>query len=228
MKAQNPVLDVADWAYPVEGLGPGRRMVLWVRGCGLACPGCMTPELWEAGVPHQYQRVDEIAEKLAGVLAGLDGLTISGGEPTLQSGPLTALVRNFRGMPGLEELEVLCYSGFTMEELRCQGAEVQEFLAEIDMLMDGRYVQEDANELQWRGSDNQRLHILSERAWKYAEAASSSMPEQRPLQVQLPEMGKFRIIGIPRRGDMAALRAALKDSGIQTRADMPGRRAGNS
>lgn len=216
-------LDVSDWAFPVEGLGPGRRLILWVRGCPLACPGCMTPELWESGPNSGFREVEELAEILAPFLAGLDGLSISGGEPTLQSAGLTALIRALRANPGLEELEVLSYSGFTVEELAERGSEVAEYLSELDLLIDGRFEQEQPNTLRWRGSDNQRLHLISKRAQRYADDVHGLMPEERPIQVQVPAPGKYRIIGIPRRGDLAAFRGALGAAGIKLRTDMPGR-----
>ena len=41
------------------------------------------------------------------------------------------------------------------------------------------------------------------------------MPEQRPLQVQMLSATRFRIIGIPRRGDIAAYRAAMAARGLE-------------
>jgi anaerobic ribonucleoside-triphosphate reductase activating protein len=217
------LLDLADWAFPVEGLGPGKRLILWVRGCPLACPGCMTPELWENGALSTHRPIPEIAGQLAPLLVGLDGLTISGGEPTLQSAALTALIRELRARPGLEELEVLSYSGFTIEELLERGEEVAAYLDELDLLIDGRFEQNASNEKQWRGSDNQRVHLLSERSQKYAELIDDAMLEPRPLQLQVLGPTRYRIIGIPRRGDLAAYRAAMGENGLKVRPDIPKR-----
>ncbi len=217
-------LDLEDFASPVEGLGPGRRLILWVRGCPLACPGCMTPELWDAGAPATHRSPREVAEQIAPLLRELDGLSISGGEPTLQARSLTQLIRLLRSMEGLQELEVLSYSGFSLEELRESGEEVAQYLAELDLLVDGRFEQNATNELQWRGSDNQRVHLLSERARKHAGPAIEPMPERRPLQLQMLGSARFRLIGIPKRGDLAAYRGALASQGIKTRPDLPSRR----
>jgi anaerobic ribonucleoside-triphosphate reductase activating protein len=32
--------------YPVTTLGPGRRIGLWLQGCGLGCPGCLSQDTW--------------------------------------------------------------------------------------------------------------------------------------------------------------------------------------
>lgn len=217
----SPTLDLSDWAFPTEGLGPGKRLILWVRGCPLACPGCMTPELWDAAPASNHRPVAEIAELLAPLLLGLDGLTISGGEPTLQSAALTALIRQLRAREELKDLEVLSYSGFTIEELQTRGAQVAAYLGELDILIDGRFEQSAANDLQWRGSDNQRVHLLSERAARHAAQIEAPMPDARPLQVQILGAGSYRLIGIPKRGDLAAYRAALGGVGLKVRPDMP-------
>lgn len=31
--------------YPVHSLGPGNRLVIWVRGCKKRCFNCANPEL---------------------------------------------------------------------------------------------------------------------------------------------------------------------------------------
>lgn len=219
--ASAPRLDLSDWAFPTEGLGPGKRLILWVRGCPLACAGCMTPELWDAAPASAHRPVSEIAELIAPHLFGLDGFTISGGEPTLQSAALTLLIRNLRAREELRELEVLSYSGFTLEELQTRGAEVAEYLSELDILIDGRFEQSAANELNWRGSDNQRVHLLSARAARHETQSAAPMPAARPLQVQILGAGSYRLIGIPKRGDLAAYRAALGDAGLRVRPDMP-------
>lgn len=218
---KNQFLDVADWAFPTQGLGPGKRLILWVRGCPLACPGCMTPEFWDNGAPHAHREVGELAATLAPLLRDLDGLTISGGEPTLQSAALTALIETLRGCAGLEALEVLSYSGFTLEELQGRGDEVAAYLAQLDILIDGRFEQNAGNTKQWRGSDNQRVHLLSPRAARYASEIDAEMPDERPLQLQMLGVAGYRLIGIPKRGDLAAYRTAMTRIGIKVSPDVP-------
>ena len=214
-------LDYSDWAAPVENLGPGRRLILWVRGCPLACPGCMTPELWDEAPATSHRSVEKLAEILEPLLAGLDGLSISGGEPTLQAAPLTQLIQLLRARPELRDLEVLSYSGFTLEELGERGDDVAAYLAQLDILIDGRFVQSAANDLAWRGSDNQRVHLLSRRAQEnYADLVEAPMPQPRPLGVQVIDGGHYRLIGIPKRGDLAAYRASMAAAGLKVRPDV--------
>ncbi len=137
--------------------GPGRRSSALLGGCDLACHGCWVPHLHpsEAGtlVP-----ADRLAEALLNPAYHRDGVSILGGEPFMQPDGLQALVRALRnrGRP-----HIVCYSGRTYEELlrraRTQPA-IREVLDEIDILIDGPYVEALANSAgPWTGSGNQRV-----------------------------------------------------------------------
>jgi anaerobic ribonucleoside-triphosphate reductase activating protein len=207
-------LDIGGWARGVEGLGPGKRVVLWVRGCTLACLGCMTPELWQNAPHERWRSVESVATDLERALEGMDGLTISGGEPTSQAPALTLLIEHLRRT---NDIEVVVYSGHVLEEL-LEREEVTPLLAATDILIDGRFQNENANTLQWRGSDNQRVHLLSERA--HAEACDASMPEQRELGLQSLGANNYRIVGIPKRGDLARYRQLMSARGLSVRPDL--------
>jgi len=206
-------LDYAGCAYPVEGLGPGKRLALWVRGCPRRCEGCIAPELQEPGVP---QPVESVIAELLPWLPGAEGLTISGGEPFEQAAALTELIAGVRAQ---RDIEVLVFTGYLLEELTALDAAKRDLLAQIDLLIDGPFVQSAPNTLQWRGSDNQRVHLLSARAQRYAACADQPMPAQRPLQVQMLGATRFRIIGIPRRGDVDAYRTAMAARGLEVKPD---------
>ena len=211
-------LDVGGWVKNVEGLGPGQRVVLWVRGCTLACPGCMTPELWAHHSSEKWRSIAEIAHELLPALReeNCAGLTISGGEPFQQSQALAALIHCLRAQI---ELELMVYSGFALEEL-VSNADCAEFLSQIDLLIDGRFQNANSNEKQWRGSDNQRLHLLSVRAQKYEAETERKMPDERVLGVQMLGANTFRIVGIPKRGDLRKYRQAMEARGLWVKPDL--------
>lgn len=206
-------LDIAGYAVPVEGLGPGRRLAFWVRGCRLRCAGCMSPELWQSG---ESTRIEEIVATFVPMLSAVDGLTISGGEPFLQAAALSVLIDRLRRE---RDIEVLAYSGYTLEELRAMGEAEQGLLARLDLLIDGPFRVKADNTRQWRGSDNQRVWLLTPRAQAYRADADAPMPEQRPVQLQMLAPDRYRVIGIPRRGDMVRLRALLAERGVVVRAE---------
>lgn len=201
-------LDYAGYACPVEGLGPGKRFILWVRGCPRRCPGCVAPELWNPGEPLPFEPL--IATMLP-LLAEVDGLTISGGEPFEQAAALCALLDEIRKT---QDVEVLVYTGYRLGELQ-EHPDAVALLRRIDLLIDGPFMEDQPNTLQWRGSDNQQIRLLSERAQRYAGQENLPVIEPRPLQIQILSPVSYRVIGIPRRGDVAAYRAAMAARGVK-------------
>jgi anaerobic ribonucleoside-triphosphate reductase activating protein len=198
----------AGCAYPVQGLGPGKRLGLWLRGCARACPGCMAPELWERSHPAALA---DVARDLAPWLGVAEGLTISGGEPFDQAEALLELLRLLR--QAQPELEVLAYSGYELEELQAAGGAQAALLGELDMLLDGAYREELPGTLIWRGSDNQRLHLLTPRARRHAWAQTAPWPEPRPFAMRMLDSARCLLVGIPRRGDLELLRQHLRARG---------------
>ncbi|MFI1050109.1 4Fe-4S single cluster domain-containing protein [Streptomyces griseoruber] len=154
-----PVLFVGRISESVRVLGPGTRAVVWVQGCPLRCPGCLSPEglPFEGGEPWA---VDALAARLHALPAEVTGVTFSGGEPMAQAAALAALVDRMRAA---RDWSVMSYSGFTLERLRRGDAGRRELLARLDILVDGPFLAERQRPLLWRGSDNQRIHWLTDR-----------------------------------------------------------------
>lgn len=145
--------------------GIGVRVTLFVSGCTNHCPDCFQPQTWDFhyGKPFTDDTEREIFAELD--KSYVDGLTVLGGEPfePENQAPLLAFLRRFRtALPGKT---VWCYTGFTLEELLGKSGEcractphTRELLGLIDILVDGRYVEELADiTLAFRGSKNQRV-----------------------------------------------------------------------
>lgn len=187
--------------------------MVWVRGCGRRCPGCMATDLWD---PGRSTRVEKIAQEILPPLGGLDGLTISGGEPFDQAPAVLGLVRHLR-----EEfdVEIAIYTGYLLPELRALGDERDLLVRQVDILIDGPYEEQANNTLVWRGSDNQEVHLLTARAQQYSAAAHETWPMTRPLQIQPLGTGRYRLVGIPRRGELALYRRAMARRGLEVHPD---------
>ena len=58
---------VARILYPVEVLGPGKRVGIWCCGCPRRCKGCSNPELWEFQERYQVspERIFRLIQKIA-------------------------------------------------------------------------------------------------------------------------------------------------------------------
>ena len=88
------------------------------------------------------------------MLSEADGVTVSGGEPFLQTEELWRMVRYLRGQ-GVED--ILVYTGYTLEECLSDPAR-RACLRWIDTLVEGRYVATLRDPaLRFRGSSNQRV-----------------------------------------------------------------------
>jgi anaerobic ribonucleoside-triphosphate reductase activating protein len=137
--------------------GPGRRSSVLFQYCPLKCKGCWTPQL------HSKEAGELVSvEKLAGLLLDhnyeRDGVSILGGEPFAQPEGLNALVKALRSK---KCPHIVCYSGYTLERLREEAARqsaIGEVLGEIDVLIDGAYVESlSSGAGLWTGSGNQRV-----------------------------------------------------------------------
>ena len=133
--------------------GVGFRFVCFTQGCPHHCPGCHNPDSHD---PHDGTEMttDEIIKQmLSNPLT--DGLTLSGGEPFAQAEDCLTLAQAAHA----KGLNVWSYSGWTYEHLLQSGTDAQKaLLRELDVLVDGPYLQEERSlTLNWRGSRNQRV-----------------------------------------------------------------------
>lgn len=137
--------------------GPGRRSSVLFQFCPLSCKGCWVAHLHSPDGGESVA-VSTLAEKLLDPAFERDGISILGGEPFAQSESLLALVKELRRR-GCRH--IVCYSGYTFETLMQQAKKqpaIGEVLADIDMLIDGAYVEALAEGAgAWTGSGNQRV-----------------------------------------------------------------------
>ena len=173
-------------------LGPGNRAVIWVHGCPRNCPGCIA-ESFRKGEGRECSP-EEMAEWILSQNA--EGLTLSGGEPFLQAGPLAETLRLVRKK---RDLGVIVYTGYTLEELQAASEEdpgVRDLLGFTDLLIDGPYVREKDVNQPYVGSSNQRLLLLTGR---YAgEMDYYTSAEGRKVEIRLSEE-RTLLVGVPGR-----------------------------
>ncbi|WML49147.1 4Fe-4S single cluster domain-containing protein [Neobacillus sp. PS3-34] len=156
-----PYLNVAHYNDCTEAEGPGKRFALWVQGCLKRCPGCCNPQMLEVKPAKIYdcEEVFEMIQK-AKREEEIEGVTFLGGEPFLQANGLSFLSRRCKEIG----ITVMVFSGYTVKELKkIQLPFSSEFLAEIDILVDGPFIEELYDEdRNWVGSTNQEFHYLTE------------------------------------------------------------------
>jgi pyruvate formate lyase activating enzyme len=85
--------------------GPGNRFVLFLQGCNLKCTACHNPHTIPLSTPRaRVVTVPEVLEQLRRVHAFLSGVTVSGGEATLQADFVHDLFAAVRADPDLRHL----------------------------------------------------------------------------------------------------------------------------
>ena len=213
--------------YPVESLGYGRRLGIWVQGCELACAGCVAQDTWPP-TGGELVDVDQLVwwwqRRYAG---GADGLTVSGGEPLAQPeavGALLAGVRRVSRDPD-RPADILVYTGYELAEL---DPVQQRALSAADVVVTGRYRADLPTDLALRGSGNQRLVLRTGLGrQRYAELVDAPAASA-PIQYHMDEHGVLGLVGIPRRGDLARLERGLRAGGatVGWASWRPARRAG--
>ncbi|MBW4676626.1 MAG: radical SAM protein [Desmonostoc geniculatum HA4340-LM1] len=152
-------LNIMGYVDESEVNGPGCRAVIWVQGCPRECPGCFNPDSWlfEA---NQLVAVDTLAENILSNPRNT-GVTFSGGEPFWQAPTLASLARKIKAVG----LNVMSFTGFTLKQLQSESAPPgsQELLEQLDILIDGPFVQSLAinSPTSPVSSSNQRIHIFN-------------------------------------------------------------------
>lgn len=136
--------------------GEGVRNSLYVSGCMFHCKGCYNAATWsfKAGIPYTKELEEQIMLDLAQPY--VQGLTLLGGEPFLNTGILIPLVKRIR--KELPEKDIWSWTGYTWEELMLETPDKLELLQLVDILVDGRFDITKKNlRLHFRGSSNQRI-----------------------------------------------------------------------
>lgn len=136
--------------------GPGRRSVVQVSGCSVRCLGCFVPQTHERE-NGKLTLISRIVEEIVANRHLHDGVTILGGEPFDQPGPVAELISRLK----LRGLHIAVYSGYTLDKLIQRKEPATNYiLTHIDLLIDGPFISglfESAGE--YRGSQNQRFIV---------------------------------------------------------------------
>lgn len=197
-------VEISRLHFPVRALGPGERIGIWFQGCSIRCHGCISLDTWATG--RGPTTVETVLAAIDPWLPSAAGFTISGGEPFDQPEALRAL------LTGLRERhlgDILVYSGHPFENLR-----VDQFAGLLDALISDPLRLDHSQDLPLRGSDNQRLHLLTELGRQKFGYAVAPTGAEHALDVMFDDdSGDVFLAGIPRRGDLLRLQRILEQAG---------------
>ena len=149
--------------------GEGMRVSVFVSGCRNHCKGCFQPQTWDFNYGREYTPeieqfiIDELSKSY------YDGITILGGDPMEPENqePVLRLLRRIK--KELPDKNVWASTGYVYDRDLVPGGKrfvdgvTRELLESIDILIDGRFVEELKNlMLNFRGSGNQRIIKMKE------------------------------------------------------------------
>lgn len=145
--------------------------MVWFQGCSLGCAGCFNPRTHDDAGGYDVA-IDAVVEQLSAT-TGIEGVTLSGGEPLQQAESAIAVLEVARTLG----LSTLAFSGYTLDEIRALPAGPS-VLSLLDVLVDGRYISTERLASGLRGSSNQRIHRFTER-YTLAELEATPIAEVR-------------------------------------------------
>lgn len=136
-------------------------------------------------------------------LSCTDGLTFSGGEPMQQAEGLAMVAQLARKK---KDLNLICFTGYRYERLlnHPPNPGVAKLLNEVDVLIDGPYIQSLNDSIGLRGSSNQRVIHLTSKLKSYDLES-----QNRKIEVRITD-GELAFVGIPTPEIRAAVEVAIR------------------
>lgn len=148
--------------------GPGIRTTLFVSGCPHHCKGCFNEATWDYNYGQPF--TDATIEYIINTMRPdyIAGLTLLGGEPfdPANQPALIPLVKRVK--EEFPNKNIWCFTGYLFDKEICDKMLKEydftgELLSYIDVLVDGRFIEEKKDlMLKFKGSSNQRTILVKE------------------------------------------------------------------
>lgn len=200
-------LEIARFKDKSRVLGPGVRSVVWFYGCRKHCPGCIAHRMNTSG-EFQLQTAQELAEQIIAI-EDTEGVTFSGGEPFDQEHEsLLILLKKVRKAGK----NIICFTGYHIEDIESFPLG-KRLLAEIDLLVDGEYREDENHGTTLRGSDNQRMFFLTD--CFATEKESLETGHERGIEFDLGLNHTLDITGIPEVGFLDSIEKKMSENGFE-------------
>ncbi len=168
--------------------GPGERFCIWTQGCKKHCGGCYAKDSWDFNNGKNIS-TEDLFEMIKNESSKIEGVTFLGGEPFEQAQELYELCKKIK----ILNLSIVCFSGYTIEELQNKNDEfINKTLEQIDLLIDGGF-EKDKFDLSrpWIGSKNQRYIFLTDR-YSLSDIAKYT----NKIEIRISDNGKCEINGM--------------------------------
>lgn len=131
-----------------------------MQGCPLHCPSCHNPQTWDPQGGIEID-INNLAKEIRNAISanGIErNFSVLGGEPlapyNLEN--TAKIIRYIRFI--YPDIKIFLWTGYTIEKLDKRNEYVQSILTDIDILIDGPYIESLRDiTLPLRGSSNQRI-----------------------------------------------------------------------
>lgn len=211
-------LNIANLTSSTHTMGPGKRAAVWVMGCPFNCPSCYSPN-WIPRIQVKLFTPAQLADRLL-AWPDITGITISGGEPLLQSKNLHQLILTVKEIR--PDVNFILYTGFEYASIiRFPLTDPRrDLISSVDVVIDGRFVESLNDNKGLRGSSNQKIIHITNRLKGYDFETS---PRKTEIHIQ---DGEVHFVGVPDRhasripNEMEQIYVRAQD---RYRNDQPGR-----
>lgn len=174
--------------------GPGKRFVLWTQGCNKNCPNCCNKKLQKKS-GGKFVDVQELAYNI--INSGLDGVTISGGEPFNQPKALLELLQLLNESIDKFPNGIICFTGYPIWKIRANATK-KKCLELIDLIIAGRYIEEKRTLTCLAGSKNQRFVFLDRPNRGLALIPLDTVEKPHTIEVHVDDRSQYMIVtGFP-------------------------------
>ena len=173
--------------------GPGIRYALWMQGCNVGCRDCCNQNMLPFE-PRQIVSTDIICDEIvrASIEYQIEGITLLGGEPTLQAEGLSEIAEFCSKL----NLSVFLFTGLKLDRLRSlQRAGVDVLLAYCDVVVDGPFLPAKPEKSRnWVGSINQQFNYLT----SFYDSSIETNREYSPsIEIRVGTDTSCSVIGSP-------------------------------
>lgn len=138
----------------------GISVSLFMQGCPHRCHNCFNKETWDPNGGIEIKET-EVIDKIINLINKNNinrNLSILGGEPLAEYNLMNTsnIIISIRNV--YPNIKIYLWTGYTLEQLDKKNLFIEQILRNIDVLIDGRYVEELRDvSLKLRGSSNQRV-----------------------------------------------------------------------
>jgi len=167
--------------------GPGKRFGIWVQGCTKACPDCYNPEAQDPLGGYEMT-IEELFDQILST-DGIEGVSISGGEPLEQASAISELISRIKNN---SDLSVLIFTALSLEQIKEHN--------DINRLSDY---------LVLNHRHNQEFHLDSEIS---TVIASDQFPQD--IEIHIHEDGDIEVTGFPTDDEKEALISDLSGESL--------------